>query len=129
MGKAGDGKKIKDKKDTQKVKSPRTRTRQKAPAKGDGPLKRSFASSNKDDRGPEGVSDGVPAVSKAQQSGFITYLRCCITGKDTSAADQASIMLEDYKKMSPTAKKSLISAFLPEWCTAKQGFKASMNNN
>ena len=101
------GKKVasREKKDDKKV--PRTRSRQKASPKAAAaataavnPLKRSFAASAKDG------GDAVAEPSKKQQSGFITYLRCCSSGKDELAKNQAEIML-----MTPQEKKNLISSF------------------
>ena len=71
------------------------------------PLKRSFDNSSKSGAG----GDGGVQVSKAQQSGFVTYLRCCASGKDSKAANQAEVMLADYRKMSQRDKKELIGSF------------------
>ena len=117
---------VKDKKDGGK--SVRTRTRTKAsPSKADSsPLKRSFAStvgnssssSNSKKDGESGVQ-----VSKAQQSSFVTYMRCCTTGKDSKAANQAEVMLADYRQMSAENKKNLIHSFF-----ASGGRKAGLQS-
>ena len=79
------------------------RSKQKAPVQ-ENALKMSFENGKAAELTPS-------SIAKLHQSGFVTYLRFCSSGKDESAASQASSVLKQYQSLSPDQKKQLICSF------------------
>ena len=85
-----------------KATSPKTRARGKGKEKAktvDGPLQRSFQVAKPAD------------VGRAQQSGFVTYLRSAMKGKSELVCNQATDMLAKYKQMTNEEKKNMVCTF------------------
>ena len=72
-------------------------------------LQKSFESSKAKQDGGE-VKTGAE-VTKAMQSGFITYVKFCCTSKDSTAASQASSILSKYQQLQAPEKRQLVCNF------------------
>ena len=51
-------------------------------------------------------------VGRTDTSNFLSYLKCASAAKEERVRSQAAAVLQDYKSMTVTAKKELITNFL-----------------
>ena len=104
MGRSAVSKAARGSKDSSpKAKAPRTKAAKKTPLKdGQGSLEQCWGGS------PE---NGVAAVTRQQQSGFVTYLRVTANGKDATASSQAADLMDQYRSLTSTEKRAMISTF------------------
>ena len=99
-----------------KAKASRSNSRRPA----DGGIQKHFTSSKrisgKSSPSKQAIGDvddaaAAAAVSKAQQSGFHSYLRVAASAKDGDVAMQAAAILDRYRSMDQSGKRAMVSNF------------------
>ena len=94
----------------------RTKATKEAKAKAQPSLKNSFAATRNrvTQKSPARQGSGPlesGEVSRAERSGFLSYLRSCSHSQDESKVSHAAQILEEYRGLDPKAKSLMVSMF------------------